>query len=93
LVPGWPQLFQNRGIGGALLLLPLLVRVVGIEAAVPLLTVAQLCGNVARVVFGWTQIRWGLAGAFLCGAIPGAFAGSILFVSITEDLRTIVDPQ
>src|SRR5216684_752283 len=40
------------GFGGALLLLPLLTHTVGVTEAVPLLTVAQLVGNLSRAAFG-----------------------------------------
>lgn len=44
------------GFGGALPLLPLLTRTVGVAEAMPLLTIAQLAGNLARVGFGYQSI-------------------------------------
>ncbi len=76
------------GFGGALLLLPTLVFVVGVKAAVPLLTLAQLGGNLSRAAFGWRDIAWRPVGVFLTGCIPGAVAGALLFVRIPEAVAT-----
>lgn len=73
------------GFGGALLLLPLLVASVGPTQAVPLLTVAQLVGNLSRVAFGFQSIRWRPVGLFLSGALPGALAGAQAFVTLPKD--------
>ncbi|MHA6522926.1 sulfite exporter TauE/SafE family protein [Tessaracoccus sp. G1721] len=78
----------SAGFGGALLLLPLLTTVVGAEQAVPLLTVAQLVGNLSRVGFGVRSIAWRPVGLFLVGAIPASVAGSLLFVSLPTGLLT-----
>jgi uncharacterized membrane protein YfcA len=40
------------GFGGSVILLPLVVHLFGIKAAVPILTVAQLLGNASRAWFG-----------------------------------------
>jgi len=79
------------GFGGALLLLPLLVAAVGPTHAVPLLTIAQLIGNLSRAGFGFTQIHWKLVGLFLLGAIPLSVVGALSFVQLPKELvpRTI----
>lgn len=74
----------SAGFGGALLLLPLLTRAVGPERAVPLLTLAQIVGNAARMTLGFSKIRWGLVGVFLCAGIPGAVLGALCFTSIPK---------
>ena len=38
------------GFGGAVIMLPVLVWAVGIQDAIPILTVAQLIGNLSRVI-------------------------------------------
>lgn len=73
------------GFGGALLLLPLLTRVVGVEAAVPLLTVAQFVGNISRVGFNYRQIHWRPVGLFLVGALPCSIIGALSFVSLPSE--------
>lgn len=76
------------GFGGALLLLPLLVATVGVTQAVPLLTIAQLIGNLSRAGFGFTQIHWKPVGLFLLGAIPLAILGSMSFIELPKELIT-----
>lgn len=76
------------GFGGALLLLPLLVVYVGAEQAVPLLTVAQLIGNLSRAGFGFSKIQWRPVGLFLIGAIPLAILGALSFLQLPKELVT-----
>ena len=76
------------GFGGALLLLPVLVFAVDVKAAVPLLTLAQLGGNLSRAAFGWRDIAWRPVGVFLGGSIPGAVAGALLFTRMPEAVVT-----
>jgi len=74
------------GFGGALLLLPLLAASVGAEQAVPLLTVAQLIGNLARAGFGFKQIRWKPVLIFIAAAVPAAALGALSFVNLQKSL-------
>jgi len=76
------------GFGGALLLLPLLVATVGVTHAVPLLTVAQLIGNLSRAGFGFTQIQWKPVGVFLLGAVPFSILGALSFAQLPKELVT-----
>jgi uncharacterized membrane protein YfcA len=76
------------GFGGALLLLPLLIATVGPTQAVPLLTVAQLVGNLARAGFGFNQIQWRPVGLFLLGALPMSVLGALSFVELPKDVVT-----
>lgn len=70
------------GFGGALVLLPVFSATIGVKAAVPVLTIAQIAGNASRVWFGRREIRWRPTTYFLAGAIPASLAGSTLFVSL-----------
>ncbi len=70
------------GFGGALLLLPLLTHRVGVTDAVPLLTVAQLVGNLARVGFGFREIAWPPVLLFSAFALPAAVLGAFSFVAV-----------
>lgn len=74
------------GFGGALLLLPLLTKMVGTTMAVPVLTIAQLIGNLARVSFGYKKIAWKPVEAFLLGAMPMSIIGAFSFVAIPKDI-------
>lgn len=76
------------GFGGALLLLPLLVTNVGVTHAVPLLTIAQLIGNLSRAGFGFSQIHWKAVMLFLLGAIPLSVLGALSFTQLPKDLVT-----
>lgn len=76
------------GFGGALLLLPLLAATVGATHAVPLLTVAQVVGNLSRASFGFTHIQWKPVGLFLLGAVPFSVLGALSFVHLQEDFVT-----
>lgn len=69
------------GFGGAAILLPLLVAIFGIRAAIPILTVAQLIGNASRVWFNRKELDLRVVMWFAFGAIPTAVAGSLLFAA------------
>ncbi|EAU55156.1 sulfite exporter TauE/SafE family protein [Mariprofundus ferrooxydans] len=73
------------GFGGALLLMPLLVIKVGAAQAVPLLTIAQLVGNLSRAGFGFNQIHWKPVGLFLVTAIPFSVLGALSFVELPNE--------
>ena len=80
----------SAGFGGALLLLPLLVLFVGPAQAVPLLTVAQLIGNISRAGFGFSEINWKPVGLFLLAAIPFAVLGAYSFIQLPKEIVTRV---
>ena len=69
------------GFGRALLLLPLLSHVLGAKAAVPVLTITQLLGNLSRVYLGRKEVRWKPALLFCVGAVPLSILGALLFAS------------
>lgn len=76
------------GFGGALLLLPPLTYSMGAEMAVPVLTIAQMIGNLSRVAFGINEVRWKPVGFFLLGAVPMAVLGALTFVQFDKKLIT-----
>ena len=84
LVCGWLSATVSgaAGFGGALLLLPVLAFMVGGKAAAPILTIAQLLGNVSRAGFGWRDIRWRLVLIFSAGSVPASFVGARVFVDL-----------
>jgi hypothetical protein len=69
------------GFGGAAVLLPPLVVLFGIRDAIPILTVAQLLGNLSRVAFNRSDVDLKVVGWFALGGIPAAVAGGLLFAS------------
>lgn len=79
------------GFGGSVILLPLVVHLFGIKAAVPILTVAQLFGNASRAWFGRHTIDWRVVGYFCLGCIPSAVIGAVMFSSLQADwLKTLL---
>lgn len=70
------------GFGGALILLPMLTHVAGAKEAIPILTLAQLMGNLSRAGFGFHDIRWRPVVLFCAGAVPASALGAWLFVSL-----------
>lgn len=76
------------GFGGALLLLPVATACIGTEAAVPVLTLAQLIGNISRMAFGYRQIDWKSVGLFCAAALPLAALGAFGFSVLPQDLVT-----
>ena len=93
LVGGWfaATVSGAAGFGGALLLLPLLVHAVGAKEAIPILTLAQLAGNLSRAALGWRTIRWRPALLFCAGAVPAAVLGARLLITLPSGiiLRTV----
>lgn len=76
------------GFGGALLLLPILSKTIGTTMAVPVLTIAQLIGNLSRAFFGFKQIKWKPVYIFILGAVPMSVIGAFSFVKVPKELIT-----
>jgi uncharacterized protein len=68
------------GFSGSVIMLPVLVWTIGIADAIPVLTIAQLIGNLSRVVFNRQQIKWPVVWRFALGAVPAAVIGGFIFV-------------
>lgn len=77
------------GFGGALLLLPALTALIGVDAAIPVLTIGQIFGNASRVWFGRRELSWKPIMYFLITAIPLTILGSYLFVNISSQVIKI----
>jgi uncharacterized protein len=67
------------GFGGSVIMLPVLVWTIGITDAIPVLTIAQLIGNLSRVVFNRQSLDWSVIWRFALGAVPTAVIGGIIF--------------
>lgn len=74
------------GFGGSLLLLPVVTACVGPSVAVPVLTIAQLIGNLSRMALGFRQIDWKAAGWFCLTALPLAALGAFGFALLPQGL-------
>lgn len=78
------------GFGGAAILLPVLVVVVGPRNAIPVLTIAQLIGNGTRVVLNRDLVQTRIVGWFAIGAVPAALIGGFIFAAAPLDTLTRV---
>lgn len=76
------------GFGGSLLLLPVTAACVGAELAVPVLTIAQLIGNIARAATGMKEINWKYVGLSSITSLPLAALGAFGFSLIPKDTVT-----
>lgn len=76
------------GFGGALILLPVMTHTIGAVYAVPVLTIAQLIGNLSRVAFGIVKIRWKPVAVFILTAIPFSILGAISFAIADKNIVT-----
>lgn len=70
------------GFGAGVILLPVVASVVGVRAAVPVLTVTMLIGNLSRIWWSRRDIVWPVAGRYALGAIPGTALGVLVFAGI-----------
>lgn len=61
------------------------MHIVGIKAAVPILTIGQIFGNASRVWFGRYELKWKPIVYFLLNAIPLTILGSYLFTGIDSN--------
>ena len=76
------------GFGGSLLLLPVVTAFIGAETAVPVLTISQLIGNIARMASGWKQIDWKSVELFSLTSLPLAALGAFGFSVLPKDIVT-----
>ena len=73
------------GFGAGLTLLPILIVVLGVRAAIPVLTVTMLLGNVGRIWWSRHDIHPRVAGSFLAGAIPATAIGAMVFAGTSSE--------
>lgn len=78
------------GFGGSLLLLPIVSYFIGADLAVPVLTIAQLMGNIARMMGGFKEISWKSVCYFCMTALPLAALGAFGFTLLPKDMVTRV---
>lgn len=78
------------GFGGAVIMLPVLIWGFGLREAVPLLTVAQLIGNLSRVLLNRGELKLPVIKWFSVGAVPAAIVGGIVFATAPAPALTRV---
>jgi hypothetical protein len=70
------------GFGAGVIMIPLIAWIMGVKATIPVLTVAMLLGNGARVWFSRREIEGPVVIAFLAGAVPTGIVGAMLYSRI-----------
>ncbi|MES2183018.1 MAG: sulfite exporter TauE/SafE family protein [Pseudomonadota bacterium] len=64
------------GTGSSILLLPILVFQFGPKQAVPIMAIAGLMANIAKVLSWWREIDWRACAAFSVTGVPAAALGA-----------------
>lgn len=75
------------GFGGSTILLPILVFAFGPKAAVPIMGVAALLANFARILIWWKAIDWRAVAVYSATGMPAVALGARTF--LTLDVRLI----
>jgi uncharacterized membrane protein YfcA len=73
------------GFGAGILLLPVAAWTLGIRAAVPVLTVTMLLGNLARIWWSRHELHGGVTLRFIAGAVPATAVGVMIFAGASSD--------
>lgn len=74
------------GFGGTTIMMPVLVLSFGAKAAVPIMAIASILGNLARVAVWWRVIAWRAVLAYAVAAIPAAWLGARTMLALDADL-------
>ena len=73
------------GFGAGVIMIPVVAFVMGTKATVPVMTVAMLLGNGARVWFSRRDVEGRVVVAFLVTAIPMSVLGAVLYTRIDSE--------
>jgi uncharacterized protein len=64
------------GFGSSAIMLPIIIYAFGTKAAVPIMAVAALLANCARVTIWFKEIKWRAVFSFSITAVPAAYFGA-----------------
>jgi uncharacterized membrane protein YfcA len=64
------------GTGSSIMLVPVLVWQFGPKEAVPIMAVAAVMGNLARILAWWREVDWRACAVYSATAVPAAVAGA-----------------
>ncbi len=64
------------GFGSSIMLMPVLVVAFGPREAVPIMAIASVMANLARVLAWWREVDWRACLAYAATAVPGAALGA-----------------
>jgi uncharacterized membrane protein YfcA len=76
------------GTGGTAVLLPVLVHYFGIQAAVPMVTLANCAANASRVWVHWREVDGQVVTWFTLGSLPLTVLGTWLFTVTAPEVLT-----
>jgi uncharacterized membrane protein YfcA len=74
------------GFGSSIMLMPVLVIVFGPREAVPIMAVAAIMANLARVLAWWRDVDWRACAAYSVTGIPGAALGARTLLALPPQL-------
>ena len=77
------------GTGASIILLPLLVLQFGPQQAVPIMAVASVMGNVAKMASWWREIDWRAFFAYAVLGVPAAALGARTLLVLPADIVDI----
>jgi uncharacterized membrane protein YfcA len=77
------------GTGSSIILLPILVYTFGPKQAVPVMAVAALMANLARVIAWWKLVDWRAFAAYSITGMPAAAIGARTLLSLPPHLIDI----
>jgi uncharacterized membrane protein YfcA len=64
------------GTGSSIMLVPVLVLAFGPKQAVPIMAIAALMGNLARIISWWREVDWRACAVYAATAAPAAALGA-----------------
>jgi uncharacterized membrane protein YfcA len=70
------------GTGSSLLLLPVMVSSFGPKAAIPIMAVAAIIGNLSRIAVWWDEIDWRATLAYILPGVPAASLGAHVLLAL-----------
>jgi uncharacterized membrane protein YfcA len=76
------------GTGSSIVLLPLLVERFGAKQAVPIMAIAALIANIAKLIAWWRHIDWRAVAAYSITGVPAASLGATTLLLLPE---TVID--
>ncbi|HWV62307.1 MAG TPA: sulfite exporter TauE/SafE family protein, partial [Oxalicibacterium sp.] len=74
------------GTGSSIMLLPILVYTFGPKQAVPIMAVAAVMANFARVLAWWRLVDWRAFAAYSVTGIPAAALGARTLLALPSDI-------
>jgi uncharacterized membrane protein YfcA len=78
------------GFGAGVVLLPVVAWTVGLRAAVPIMTVTMLIGNVSRLWWSRGEVDRAVVVRFLAGSVPATAIGAMLYAGTPAPALSLV---